>query len=93
MIDRAPSQPLSWQISGQWIRGDLSGEPDHYPQWTKEPAESRPTEQALADQGEVDEKASNEASAKLLRLIICESCGILPDTSLLILHSPSSKEK
>lgn len=26
MIDRAPLQPLSWQISGQCIRGDLSGE-------------------------------------------------------------------
>lgn len=70
-----------------------SGWPDHYQQWTKEPAESRPTEQALADQGEVDEKASNEASARLLRLIICESCGILPDTPLLTLHSPSRKEK
>lgn len=70
-----------------------SGWPDHYTQWTKETAESRPTEQALADQAEVDEKASNEASAKLLQLIICESCGILPYTPLLTLHSPSRKEK
>lgn len=66
-------------------KGDLSGE--------LVDAQTRSTEQALADQGGVDEKASNEASAKLLRLIICESCGILPDIPILTLHSPSRKEK